>query len=68
MKVIGRIAWDKEAKYWSPWVSFPNITAYRRWARDMRKVMGFRAKAQYEYVDLGWTAEGLLELTRGEYS
>ena len=57
--VIGRIFWDEEHP--GPWLSFKNITEFRTWARDMRKVSGKRYKAEYAYVDLTWTAAGLLQ-------
>lgn len=58
--VIGRICWDKEGRYPTPWVSFKNVTEYRKWTRDMRKAIGFPAKSEYALVDSVWTAAGLL--------
>lgn len=56
-QVIGRMFWDD--KHPSPWVSFPNRTAYTRWARDVRKALP-GTKTEYAYCDWVHTADSLL--------
>jgi hypothetical protein len=68
--VIGRFHWganspDDNFTYPSPWVSFPNQTAYRKWATAMRKVRpkdntGKRTKFEMAYVDLIHSPDSLL--------
>jgi hypothetical protein len=70
--VIARFYWgSKDPKddyqYPGPWVSFPNMTAYKKWATAIRKYRpknnhGKRTYFEYYYVDNTWTAEGLLHL------
>lgn len=56
--VIGRLFWD--AEHPSPWATFRNITEYRRWARDVRKVRP-GTKTEYQLLEsCGWNAERLL--------
>lgn len=55
-EVLGRLFWD--ASHPSPWVIFRNITEYRSWATNVRKV---RPGTKTEYlVNIHWTAEQLL--------
>lgn len=58
--VIGRIRWTENGT--SPWVEFPSITAYRAWARDVRKARP-GTKTEYEYFG-HMSAEYLLESAR----
>lgn len=57
---IGRLFWDKDREYPSPWVPFRTISEYRQWGRDLRKVRP-GTKTECIYVSPGWTAAGLLE-------
>lgn len=57
--IIGRFYWDKALEFPSPWLSFSTVTAYRVWAREVRKARP-RTKTEYEYVDSVWTADTLL--------
>ncbi len=58
MKLVGRLYWD--ADHPSPWVTFPHVTAYRRWARDVRRARP-GTRTEYEMVETcGWTADALL--------
>ena len=55
--VMGRLFWDPTHP--SPWMSFPNITAYRNWAKDIRKARP-GTKTEYAYYDMVWTADAML--------
>lgn len=55
--VVGRFYWD--ATHPTPWVSFRNITAYREWARGVRKALP-GTKCEWNYVDLVHTSDSLL--------
>lgn len=54
-RVIGRAFWDPTHP--TPWVSFDGITAYNRWAADMRKELpGLKT----EYARLDWISPDTL--------
>ena len=61
--VVGRFFWDKACERPTPWMSFPNITAYRKWLRDVRKARP-GTKGEFGYVDSIWTAQAMLENVR----
>lgn len=55
-EVMGRLFWNPTHP--SPWVLFRNITEYRKWAADVRKV---RPGTKTEYiVNIHWTPAQLL--------
>lgn len=56
-KVMGRIHWD--TKHSSPWMSFPNITAFRKWTTAVRKARP-GVKTEYAYYDMVWKADSML--------
>lgn len=58
--VIGRIRWSEQGT--SPWVKFRNITEYRAWGRELRKIRP-GTKTEYEFFG-HMTAEYLLESAR----
>lgn len=60
---VGRLFWVEGRQNPSPWVSFPNVTAYRRWARDIRKALP-GTKTEFHYVDAIHSAESLLRIAQ----
>lgn len=48
-QVLGRVHWD--AKHCSNWMLFPGITAFRTWARDLRKLRP-EVKCEYNYLSI----------------
>ena len=61
--VVGRLFWD--AEHPSPWVSFPHVTAYRRWARDVRRARP-GTRTEYAYVGSVHSAASLLRIAERE--
>jgi hypothetical protein len=58
--IVGRVSWDKDGNYWTPWTEFTNITEWRTWARDMNKALGFRAKREYIFINRLWSPAALI--------
>ena len=63
--IIGRIAWDLQGEYWTPWMEFRNLTEFRKWCTAMRKAMGKpgpnKLKSEYIYLTRFWTPDSLLK-------
>lgn len=59
--VAGRLFWD--ADHPSPWMSFPNITAFRAWRAEIWKARP-DTKTESIYIDLIWTADRMLSSVR----
>lgn len=57
--VIGRLFWGPGKEHPSPWMSFTSLTAYRKWAREVRRARP-GMKTEMAYLDLIWTAEAML--------
>lgn len=56
-KVIGRLFWD--ASHPSPWMTFENITAFRKWTTAVRKARP-GTKTEWHYIDAIWSADAML--------
>lgn len=56
-EVAGRLFWD--ATHPSPWMTFANKTAFRKWTTAVRKARP-GTKTEWHYIDLLWTADAML--------
>jgi hypothetical protein len=66
-RAIGRLFWTSTITgrddYPSPWVEFPNKTAFEKWRRDVRKARP-GTKTEWAYLNLYGGPERLLEGAR----